>query len=180
VTTGSRVFDLQRRMCRSLAKARVITGDSVRPGRRAGPDPLHAWSGSLYAMKGGVRLSPGRNPAATRSRCRWGLEPTPLVKIPRVFASPTAKNRHLPPRSVSGGHNIVTVGVEAGLLRPARWERPKKLFRVRRPSTRTRALYRVQSRREPGQEQATGAIPCRDAARHEIPRAVLREPLLPD
>ena len=45
------------------------------------------------------------------------LNPTPLVKILRVFAGPTAKNSHLPPRGVSGGHDIVTVGVEAGLLR---------------------------------------------------------------
>ena len=45
------------------------------------------------------------------------MNPKLLAKILRVFAGPTAKNSHLPPRGVSGGHDIVTVGVEAGLLR---------------------------------------------------------------
>jgi hypothetical protein len=55
-----------------------------------------------------------------RNPVRGGdLNPMARAKILKVFANPTAKNRHLPPPSVSGGHNIVTVGVEAGLLRPA-------------------------------------------------------------
>jgi hypothetical protein len=40
------------------------------------------------------------------------LDPTLLAKILRVFTGPTAKNRHLPPRSVSGGH--IRVGPSRG------------------------------------------------------------------
>jgi hypothetical protein len=38
------------------------------------------------------------------------LNPKHLVKIMRVFAGPTAKNGHQPPRSVSAGH--IHVGVD--------------------------------------------------------------------
>ena len=47
------------------------------------------------------------------------MYPTPLTKFLRVFASTTAKNGHLPPRSVSGGHKVAVVadpgGERAGL-----------------------------------------------------------------
>ena len=40
-------------------------------------------------------------------KCEEGdLNPKLLVKILKVFASPTPKNRHLPPRSVSSGHKV--------------------------------------------------------------------------
>ena len=59
----------------------------------------------------------GRLPRrAMKSRlgeCEEGdLNPTALVKFLRVFASPTAKNRHLPPRGVSGGHICVGPGAD--------------------------------------------------------------------
>jgi hypothetical protein len=54
-------------------------------------------------------------------RCERGdLNPKLLVKILRVFASPTAKNPHLPPRSVSGGH--IHVGAVADQKSPG-WSR---------------------------------------------------------
>jgi hypothetical protein len=45
------------------------------------------------------------------------LNPTLLVKILRVFANPTAKNPHLPPRSVPAGHiHVGVVGASQGTL----------------------------------------------------------------
>jgi hypothetical protein len=41
------------------------------------------------------------------------LNPKLLAKILKVFASPAAKNRHLPPRTVSGGHILGGVDAEA-------------------------------------------------------------------
>ena len=40
------------------------------------------------------------------------LNPTLVVKFLRVFADRTAKNRHLPPPSVSGGHIRVAAGTD--------------------------------------------------------------------
>jgi hypothetical protein len=54
-----------------------------------------------------------RQPAETAriSKCEEGdLNPTPLAKILKVFASPTAKNVPLPPRSVSAGHILGGAG----------------------------------------------------------------------
>jgi len=47
------------------------------------------------------------------------LNPKLLVKILRVFAGPTAKNRHRSPRCVSGGHIHVGVAPDEIWLSPA-------------------------------------------------------------
>jgi hypothetical protein len=49
------------------------------------------------------------------------LNPQPLAKILKLFANPTAKNRHLPPPSVSGGHiHVGVVAPEVAGTRPWR------------------------------------------------------------
>jgi hypothetical protein len=61
--------------------------------------------------EGRCQVEPGPQPRSCKLLMPVGdLNLTVLVKIQKVFATPTAKNRHLPPRSVSGGHIRVGVG----------------------------------------------------------------------
>jgi hypothetical protein len=73
-------------------------------------------AGSLFRPSARVRS--GWSPRSSRPgrvalKCEEGdLNPKLLAKILRLFAGPTAKNRHLPPRTVSGGHICVAPGAD--------------------------------------------------------------------
>ena len=64
---------------------------------------------SLAGAAKGTIGGKGPSRLAFRSARGGDLNPKHLAEILQVFADPTAKNRHLPPRSVSGGH--IRIGV---------------------------------------------------------------------
>src|SRR5262249_6997427 len=95
-------------------RSRAVTG-SARRGRRAADGAVSRPGTYTRKERGTKALDRASSHGTWRKPLRGDLNPTPPVKILRVFGGQTAKNSHLPPRSVSGGHIPVGAGAERHL-----------------------------------------------------------------